>query len=301
MVRTRDPEHEEVAESIGAYVVGGLDGSETTRIRRHLERCEQCRMDLADLEGLNELLEAAALAEEPPPELEDKVVSALLRTAAVGVRPFAAAGGSGSARRPIATRRLRMSLSSLGAAAVVVALVAIAVNYQLTRQDSRVEEEAAGPTTAAVPSPASAFRLVAAEQQAFPATGFPSSGSAGPQAPTASSTIRDIAGSQVHPQYNPAYPGGELTPRLLGATWECEITVWGLEPGQLYEVWFKGRKGISSGGSFRVESAGIKTVRVSTGLGFDELDEIVISAEPEDGNPAPNGRAVLRAEIPRLP
>lgn len=291
----KDTEHEEVAEGIGAYVIGGLDGVETTRIRRHLERCERCRANLGDLEGIHELLEAASLAEEPPPELEERVVSALLQTAETAVEPVAA--GATSLRRPAAPRQLRASLSSLGAAAVVIALVAVAVNYQVTRP-RQTGQAAVSQPTAATSTPASAFRLVAAGQQTTPAPGFPTITSS---APGATSPVRDTEGSAGRTQYNPAHPGGEVTPWPSGATWEHEITVWGLQPDQFYEVWFKGRKGISSGGSFRVESPGIKTVRVSTGLGLDDFDEILISAEPEDGNPAPNGWVVLRAEIPRVP
>jgi anti-sigma factor RsiW len=300
-VDVQDPEHEEVLEAIGAYVVGGLDGKETTRIRRHLERCEVCRRELSELDGIHELLEAAVLAVQPPPELEERVVAAVLRSAAsqAELQSLPASPGSGSRPRPVVTRRMRASLSSLAAAAVVIALVAVAVNYQMRNPSSENAQIASAPSVPS-PNPASAFRLVAAEQptSAPSSPGSPSTSSA---APVATSTVHDIAGSQGQTQYNPSLPGGELTPRLLGATWECEITVWGLEPGQLYEVWFKGRKGIASGGSFRVESSGIKTIRISTGLRFNELDEIVISAEPDDGNPAPNGRAVLVTKIQRYP
>ncbi|MER3522437.1 MAG: hypothetical protein C4317_09950, partial [Acidimicrobiia bacterium] len=85
MNNTEHTDHQETEESLGAYVVGGLDGAETTLVRKHLEQCEQCRRAVDELEGLHELLEAATLAQEPPPELEERVVSAILRSALAGV------------------------------------------------------------------------------------------------------------------------------------------------------------------------------------------------------------------------
>ncbi len=292
--------HKEVYEAIGAYVVGGLDGAETTAIRRHLERCAECRRAVAELEGIHELLESATLAVEPPPELEDRVVAAIEQAANADVVLSYGSDDETSVGRDStkAGRRMRIPLSSLSAAAVVVVLVAIAINYQLSRSDN---QESAGPAPQPVidtPSPASAYRLVAAEQLTTSTPQLPYAPSA---LPSATATVRDFPSASEPWQYNPASPGGEFSPRLSGATWECEITVWGLEPGQLYEVWFKGRKGISSGGSFRVENFGIKTIRVSTGVGLKDLDEVIISAEPDDGDPAPNGKAVLRAEIPKSP
>ncbi len=292
-----DAQHAEASEALGAYVVGGLDATETTKVRRHLERCPSCRKELAELEGLHELLEAATLAEEPPVELEERVVAAMLRAgAAPRATRLRSAAGSGYGGLSPAARRLTRSLSAFGAAAMVAALLAVAVAYQLARQEEGSSSAQPLPSAAA-PSPAGALKLVAAggspvsERTVVPENSV---------APTVIPTGGGGPASTARPggTRGPGFPGGELLTRASGGTWECDVTVWGLEPGQLYEVWFRGRRGLASGGSFRVDDYGIKTVTVSTGLRFSEVVEVLITAEPDDGNPAPTGEVVLRAEIP---
>jgi len=43
-----DP-HQELRESLGAFVLGHLDPAEADRVRAHLATCAQCRADLAEL------------------------------------------------------------------------------------------------------------------------------------------------------------------------------------------------------------------------------------------------------------
>lgn len=301
MESTEHEEHRQIEESLGAYIVGGLDAAETTRIRRHLERCERCRVAVDELEGIHELLESATLAQEPPPEMEERVISAILASSPRSGEPLVLQSGSRSVSSPTPSKRLRTSLSTLGAAAVVIALVAVAVNNQLGKDRPSPEQATSSPTLTTT-SHSSAFKLVAAGSQLPASPSLPSVGpSDAPSLPVATSTVREIQRPPSQGSYSALLPGGELLPKQLGSTWQCDITVWGLEPGQLYEVWFKARSGIYSGGSFRVDSPGIHTVTVSTGVGFEELQEIVISAEPDDGNPAPNGEAVLRAEVVKVP
>ena len=303
MNNTEHTDHQETEESLGAYVVGGLDGAETTLVRKHLEQCEQCRRAVDELEGLHELLEAATLAQEPPPELEERVVSAILRSASAGVEaaPIVADAEGLPLRSPASRRRLLTTLSTLGAAAIVIVLIAIAVNNQISKDRPSAGQAGASPSIGAI-SPTPAFRLVAAGSQLSSTpenspSERPPDSSVVPSLPPATPTVRDIGNSNSRGSYGALIPGGEIIPRRIGATWQCDITVWGLDPGQLYEVWFKQRTGVYSGGSFRVDSPGINTVTVSTGVGLDKVEEIMISVEPDDGNPAPSGKVVLRAEI----
>jgi hypothetical protein len=43
---------------LGAYVLGGLDSSDSQRFEQHLQDCAGCRADLAQLEGMPALLDA---------------------------------------------------------------------------------------------------------------------------------------------------------------------------------------------------------------------------------------------------
>lgn len=66
---------EEVRENLGAYVLGGLEPEEIADIRRHLEACAACRSELRELEDLKHALDAAPRPAEPPPRLEEEILS----------------------------------------------------------------------------------------------------------------------------------------------------------------------------------------------------------------------------------
>lgn len=66
---------EEVRENLGAYVLGGLEPEEIADIRRHLEACAACRSELRELEDLKHALDAAPRPAEPPPHLEEEILS----------------------------------------------------------------------------------------------------------------------------------------------------------------------------------------------------------------------------------
>jgi predicted anti-sigma-YlaC factor YlaD len=61
-------EHDEIRESLGAYVLGALDTAETAEVTAHLHTCESCRLDYSRLAGLpNALAMVPAEAWEPAP------------------------------------------------------------------------------------------------------------------------------------------------------------------------------------------------------------------------------------------
>jgi anti-sigma factor RsiW len=294
------PEHDEVSEWLGAYAIGGLEPEETIRVRLHLESCEVCRQELAELEGLHELLEASTLAEKPPPHLEEAVLEAIARAPVPG-RPadHARQPYTYLSRSPLRRRRSRSAIaSSLAVAAMAVLFAAIAVQQQVARQEQEASVAPVQTGTGAAPSPArpsaGALRLVAAEQ-GIPTAPAPQQGAQEP-----SVEVPSIPPQTSFPSGPPAYPslpGGELTPRKTDAGWECDITVWGLQPGRLYEVWFKTHKGVISGGSFVPSSAGIFTVHAYTGIPLREVQEVIVTEEPYDGDPTPSGIIVLRGQL----
>ncbi|MEO8282453.1 MAG: zf-HC2 domain-containing protein [Pseudarthrobacter sp.] len=48
---------------LGAYVLGGLDSSDSQRFEAHLQDCAECRADLAELESMPALLDALPVPE----------------------------------------------------------------------------------------------------------------------------------------------------------------------------------------------------------------------------------------------
>lgn len=68
-----------VADDLGAYVLGNLSADEERAVRLHLEACQACRHELARIEGAADLLDSANLAQEPPDELEDRILRSVGR------------------------------------------------------------------------------------------------------------------------------------------------------------------------------------------------------------------------------
>jgi putative zinc finger protein len=79
-----------IAEDLGAYILGNLSTAEEREVRLHLEGCPQCRGELERIQGAVELLDSARLAQEPPDELEDKILRS------VGHDPQPRKGGRGA-------------------------------------------------------------------------------------------------------------------------------------------------------------------------------------------------------------
>lgn len=104
--------HQEIRESLGAYVLGHLDPPEADAVRAHLESCDQCRAELEQLSPVAAALAVAKPAFAPnagqvPGELRNRMDAAL-------------AGEAGRRRR---TRVLRSAGAVLVAASVIVLMV----------------------------------------------------------------------------------------------------------------------------------------------------------------------------------
>ena len=68
---------EQARHHLGGYVLGGLSPAGQANTRAHLQRCGDCRNDLAELEGLPRLLDLVVQEPaQPPPSLRDRVVAA---------------------------------------------------------------------------------------------------------------------------------------------------------------------------------------------------------------------------------
>ncbi|TCJ19924.1 hypothetical protein E0L93_02930 [Rubrobacter taiwanensis] len=88
-------------ELIGAYLLGQLEEPERSELRRHLEGCNRCRVEVDELRAVVESLGESGVRpdESPPPDLEDRVVSRVAKrdTGGAGVRRAVAVAGIAAA------------------------------------------------------------------------------------------------------------------------------------------------------------------------------------------------------------
>jgi hypothetical protein len=118
---TRADDHRRYRELLGAYVLGQLEGAETVELERHLGECASCQAEVAELRALASVLPAAdpsrptqqSAGWDPSPELEDRVVDAVL-----------AERGARSSRRPFGVWE-RFAVGLAAAAAIVAAVIGL--------------------------------------------------------------------------------------------------------------------------------------------------------------------------------
>ncbi|CAN5911540.1 hypothetical protein BH23ACT11_BH23ACT11_30080 [soil metagenome] len=76
-------EHQHVDDLLGPYLMGALETEEAAEVREHLSRCDECRAEAMSIQRSHEQLAAFAdIAQEPPPDLKDRVMAGLPRTEA---------------------------------------------------------------------------------------------------------------------------------------------------------------------------------------------------------------------------
>ncbi|MGH8988103.1 MAG: anti-sigma factor domain-containing protein [Acidimicrobiales bacterium] len=125
-----DPEHERLAEFLGAYALDAVEPSERQLVEGHLEACPRCRYEL---DGLRKVAADLAMSwahegEQPPAALWDRIAAQIGagagdRSGQVVALPSDLAGRS---RRRSHGRTTRHQLAWLGGAAAAAAAVAIA-------------------------------------------------------------------------------------------------------------------------------------------------------------------------------
>src|SRR5579875_1301518 len=82
-----NPEHDEIADLLGAFALHSVDPDEDALVRAHLDGCPRCRSELDELEEIAAAL-ATAHVEEPPADLWPEIAR---RTASSPSRPDAVA------------------------------------------------------------------------------------------------------------------------------------------------------------------------------------------------------------------
>jgi Anti-sigma-K factor rskA len=115
--------HRGLHDLTGPYALDALDSAaEQDRFERHLNRCEACTGEVRGFRETATRLGMAA-AQQPPPGMRDRVMSAVAQTRQVP------AGGEDHARHARPAQRLRppTRLATAGAALAVAAVVVLAV------------------------------------------------------------------------------------------------------------------------------------------------------------------------------
>jgi anti-sigma factor RsiW len=119
----------QVRELLGGYVLQALEQHEAEVMRRHLEACPRCRREHAELAGVPPLLNTLdapdAVPAAPPPDLEEAILDRFARERRK----------RGPIRLP-GRRRWGLRLGLAGAAAAVVAVLALAGIFSGSDEDS---------------------------------------------------------------------------------------------------------------------------------------------------------------------
>lgn len=260
-----DLAHPEAAD----WVMGTLEPAQAGDFQRHLTGCPHCRAAVAEFGQLGQMLQHLPPAAEPPPELEGRTLSAVLRAAASQRTPTQAypipamppepkaheAPSSGEAkvlRFPRWHPSTRMPAIAGAIAAAIVAAVVIPL---------ALSGGGTPPVVVVIPLHATA----------------------------AAKVIGDGAAT------------GRATARQAGPSWTFDMTVHGLKvlPGnEVYECWYvapsstKAHPQLISGGTFVVGNSGSTTVTMTSGVDPRQFRTMEVTAE-SPGNGALFGAVLL--------
>jgi anti-sigma-K factor RskA len=123
--------HDHFAESLAAYAIDALDGTERAAFEAHLASCGECQQELADLRRVSAGIGLGVTREDPPASLRSRVLE---RAAAdTAARP---SGSAGTSRLPWL----------VAAASLVIAIGAGVYAYSLRAELETVRQLAADAT-----------------------------------------------------------------------------------------------------------------------------------------------------------
>jgi anti-sigma-K factor RskA len=119
----------------GAYAVDALPEDERDHFEAHLEECDACAQEVAELQATAARL-GGMVSEQPPPDLRSRVLAEIDQTRQVG--PVA----RGPARDELAARRARprWQTTVLAPAAAIVAILAVGLSVLVADLSDRIEE-----------------------------------------------------------------------------------------------------------------------------------------------------------------
>jgi anti-sigma factor RsiW len=249
------------------FVFGNLPAAKRAGFNRHLTGCRSCQAVVEEYSEIGGLIKQLPPHVDPPAELEDRIVGAMV-TALAGQRaepepePQSDAEDTGATRaypipqpaeaepqaRPVVTRlpvwrrpRVRLAAVTAAAAAIIIAALVVIPNLGGGRLNP-------AQATATVPL----------------------------QATTAARLMGDGAAT------------GRATAHQAGPSWTFTMTVHGLKVrsgNDVYECWWVGPGSTSahpqfvSGGTFVVDNSGSATVTMTTGIDPRQFRTMEVTAE----------------------
>ncbi|HEY7619062.1 MAG TPA: anti-sigma factor [Solirubrobacteraceae bacterium] len=168
-------------ENVGSYVLHALPDDEYERFVSHLESCDDCQREVADLKMAADTLPLAADQLAPPPELKDRIMAVVHAEAELLGAAGARADQPETARPPEREswwKRRLVSLRPLPAIGMATAVLAIGViaGVLLTggRESTRTVD--AKVTLASAPTARAAVK-VSGDDARLTVTNFPAAGS----------------------------------------------------------------------------------------------------------------------------
>ena len=251
----------EHTDDAGAWVLGALPEDEQRRFAAHLQTCEICRREVAELQMVADTLPLAAVQVAPPPELKDRIMSAVRAEAEV--------------------------LKAAGPEADVVA-----------RGPTAPEEAAAPAQRERKPRdqpwwrrPFLSLRPVPA---AFAAAGILALGIAVGALVSGGGPSEHTVQAQV---VAPAAPGARAALTVTGDRATLDVRNFPSPPsGRVYQVWLKrpGRAAPEPTNALFDVRDGTATVDVPGGV--KGVDQVLVTAEPNGGSAAPTRPPVVIAQ-----
>ena len=254
----------EHTDDAGAGVLGALPEDEQRRFAAHLETCEICRREVAELQMVADTLPLAAVQVAPPPELKDRIMSAVRAEAEV----LQAAGPEADvvARGPTAPEE--------------AATPAAPAQRERKRRDQPWWRR---PIFALRPVPA-----------AFAAAGILALGIAFGALVSSGGPSEHTVRAQV---VAPAAPGARAALTVAGDRATLDVRNFPAPPsGRVYQVWLKrpGRAAPEPTNALFDVRDGTATVAVPGGV--EGVDQVLVTAEPKGGSAAPTRPPVVIAQ-----
>ncbi|MGD0928627.1 MAG: anti-sigma factor [Streptosporangiaceae bacterium] len=259
------------------FVFGNLPPDATEEFNRHLDGCRYCQTIVADYSDIGRIVQSLPPHVEPPADLEDRTVAAVLL--AMAGQPIAIAGEPTKADQPssgaedlAATRTYQVPQAPPPAAGdpapgVAEASATVTPLPLWRRHRSRL---------------ASAWVAAAAAIVLLAIIVIPRLGGGGT---VLVSSMHATSAAQAR---GDGAATATATARQNGESWTFQMTAHGLKPlpgDDFYECWYVGAGNtFASGGTFVVDKSGSATVPMTTGVDPRQFPTMVITAEaPGDG------------------
>jgi len=254
----------EHTDDAGAWVLGALPEDEQRRFAAHLETCEICRREVAELQMVADTLPLAAVQVAPPPELKDRIMSSVRAEAEV----LRASGPEADvvAREPAPAEEA-------GAAAAPAE----------RKRKPRDQPWWRRPLFALRPVPA-----------AFAAAGILALGIAFGALVSGGGPSEHTVRAQV---VAPAAPGARAALTVTGDRATLDVRNFPSPPsGRVYQVWLKrpGRPAPEPTNALFDVRDGTASVEVPGGV--KGVEQVLVTAEPNGGSAAPTRPPVVIAQ-----